>query len=321
VRGGATGVNLDLPAIDCWFLTGVTATGKTRIALALARRLNAEIISLDSMAIYRGMDIGTAKPTPAEQALVPHHLIDIVDPAEDFSVAQYVEAAHAKIAEIRGRGREVLFVGGTPLYLKALLRGLFEGPPANWELRREIEAEVEEIGSEALHARLEQIDPLAASAIHPRDKRRLIRAIEVYRATGEPISHQQLQFDEGRPAEECRVFVLRRPREEQNARIDERVEEMLERGLVDEVRRLTSGSKQLGRTASQAVGYREVLDYLAEKIDYATMVERIKTRTRQFAKRQGTWFRSLSECRFVDIEGEVDAEKLAAEIGDAGASI
>jgi tRNA dimethylallyltransferase len=311
-------VSAELPGSDCWFLTGVTATGKTRIALALARQLDAEIISLDSMAIYRGMDIGTAKPTPEQQAVVPHHLIDVVDPAEDFSVAQYVEAAHAKIAEIRAPGREVLFVGGTPLYLKALLRGLFEGPPANWELRREIEAEVEDVGSEALHVRLEQIDPVAASAIHPRDKRRLIRAIEVYRATGEPISHQQLQFDEGRPAEECRVFVLRRPREEQNARIDERVEEMLARGLVDEVRGLTAGSKQLGRTASQAVGYREALDYLARKIDEAAMVERIKTRTRQFAKRQGTWFRSLSECRFVDIEGDVDAEKLAKEIVNAG---
>jgi tRNA dimethylallyltransferase len=302
-------------------LTGVTATGKTRIALALARRLNAEIISLDSMAIYRGMDIGTAKPTPEQQAVVPHHLIDIVDPSEDFSVAQYVEAAHATIADICGRGREVLFVGGTPLYLKALLRGLFEGPPANWELRREIEAEVQQVGSEALHARLEQVDPVAASTIHPRDKRRLIRAIEVYRATGQPISHQQLQFDEGRPAEECRVFVLRRPREEQNARIDERVDEMLARGLVDEVRGLTAGGNELGRTASQAVGYREVLDYLAVKIDEATMVERIKTRTRQFAKRQGTWFRSLSECRFVDIEREVDVEKLAAKIAEAGAAI
>src|SRR5690606_1664764 len=120
--------------------------------LELAKRLNAEIISLDSMAIYRGMDIGTAKPTPEQQAAVPHHLIDLVDPDEDYSVAQYVDAAHAMIAEIRSRGREVLFVGGTPLYLKALLRGLFEGPPANWELRREIEKEVAEVGNEALHA-------------------------------------------------------------------------------------------------------------------------------------------------------------------------
>jgi tRNA dimethylallyltransferase len=146
----------------------------------------------------------------------------------------------------------------------------------------------------------------------------LIRALEVYRATGEPISHQQLQFDEGRRAEECRVFVLRRPRAEQNARIDERVEEMLSRGLVDEVQLLTADGKRLGRTASQAVGYREALDHLAGQTDYPTMVQRIKTRTRQFAKRQGTWFRSLSECRFVDIEGEVDAEKLAEEIAVAG---
>jgi tRNA dimethylallyltransferase len=305
-------------ALDCWFLTGVTATGKTRIALALAQALNAEIISLDSMAIYRGMDVGTAKPTPEQQSLVPHHLIDIVEPEEDFSVAQYLDAAGQRITEIRRRGREVLFVGGTPLYLKALLRGLFEGPPADWELRREIEREVDEIGSEALHARLEQVDPVAASAIHPRDKRRLIRALEVYRATGEPISHQQLQFDEGRAADECRAFVLRRPRTEQNARIDQRVEEMIERGLVDEVRRLSSGGRKLGRTASQAVGYREVIEHLAGQIDRQAMVERIKTRTRQFAKRQSTWFRSLSECRFVDIEGEVDASALATKIADAG---
>jgi tRNA dimethylallyltransferase len=296
----------------------VTATGKTRIALALAEVLGAEIISLDSMAIYRGMDIGTAKPTPEQQAVTPHHLIDIVDPEEDFSVAQYLDAAHAKIAEIRGRGREVLFVGGTPLYLKALLRGLFEGPPADWNLRREIEAELVEVGSEALHARLEQIDPVAASAIHPRDKRRLIRAIEVYRATGQPISHQQLQFDDARSAEECRVFVLRRPRPEQNARIDERVEEMLQRGLVDEVRQLTDDGRRLGRTASQAVGYHEAIEHLAGRLDSAAMATRIKTRTRQFAKRQGVWFRSLAECRFVDIEGEVDAEELAQSIVAAG---
>jgi tRNA dimethylallyltransferase len=314
-------VSAELPAHDCWFLTGVTATGKTRIALALATKLGAEIISLDSMAIYRGMDIGTAKPTPEQQAVVPHHLIDVVDPEEDFSVAQYVDAAHAKIAEIRVRGREVLFVGGTPLYLKALLRGLFEGPPADWELRQEIEREVAEIGSEALHTRLEQIDPVAASAIHPRDKRRLIRAIEVYRATGEPISHQQLQFDDGRTAEECRVFVLRRVRAEQHARIDERVEEMIARGLVEEVRELTSAGRQLGRTASQAVGYHEVIEHLAGRLDFDSMVARIKTRTRQFAKRQGVWFRSLSECRFVDIAGEVDAAALAEDIAAAGNNI
>jgi tRNA dimethylallyltransferase len=314
-------VSAELPALDCWFLTGVTATGKTRIALALAQTLGAEIISLDSMAVYRGMDIGTAKPTPEQQALVPHHLINIVDPWEDFSVAQYLAAAHAKIAEIRGRGREALFVGGTPLYLKALLRGLFEGPPADWPLRQAIERELAEVGSEALHQRLEQIDPVAASAIHPRDKRRLIRALEVYRATGQPISHQQLQFDEGHAAEQCRVFVLRRPRAEQNARIDQRVEEMIERGLVDEVRRLTASGRPLGRTASQAVGYREVIQHLSGRLDDETMAARIKTRTRQFAKRQGVWFRSLSECRFVDVEGEVDAAALARQVANSPRSV
>ncbi len=308
----------DLPAANCWFLTGATATGKTAVGLALARTLDAEIISLDSMAIYRGMDVGTAKPTAGERALVPHHLIDILDPDQEFSVAQYLEAAHAKVAEIRDRGHEALFVGGTPLYLKALLRGLFEGPPANWKLREDIEREVAEVGSAALHARLEQVDPLAASAIHPNDTRRLIRALEVYRATGQPISHQQLEFDEGRPAESCRVFVLRRTREEMHERIDARVDEMLARGLADEVRRLTTGGRRLGRTASQAVGYREVMAHVAGEYDAATMTAKIKTRTRQFAKRQSVWFRSLSECRWVDVAGDADADSVAAQIVAAG---
>jgi tRNA dimethylallyltransferase len=286
--------------------------------MALARAMGAEIVSLDSMAIYRGMDVGTAKPTPQERASVPHHLIDILEPDEEFSVAQYLEAAHIKIAEIRGRGREVLFVGGTPLYLKALLRGLFAGPPANWELREEIEREVGEVGSAALHARLEQVDPLAASTIHPNDTRRLIRALEVYRTTGQPISHQQVEFDEGRPAEACRVFVLRRSRKEQHERIDARVEDMLARGLVEEVRQLTAGERRLGRTASQAVGYREVTAFLAGDYDGQAMEAKIKTRTRQFAKRQGVWFRSLSECRWVDVAGEVDAEAVAAQVFAAG---
>jgi tRNA dimethylallyltransferase len=309
---------LELPAADCWYLTGATASGKSAVGMALARAIDAEIISLDSMEIYRGMDIGTAKPSAEDCAAIPHHLIDILDPHEEFSVAQYLDAAHAKVAEIRARGREPLFVGGTPLYLKALLRGLFEGPPANWELRDQIEREVAEVGSAALHARLEQVDPLAASTIHPNDTRRLIRALEVYRATGQPISHQQLEFDEGRLADACRVFVLRRSREEMHQRIDDRVEEMLARGLVDEVRRLTTAGRTLGRTASQAVGYREVMAHLAGEYDAATMTAKIKTRTRQFAKRQGVWYRSLSECRWVDIAGEIDAVGVAAQIAAEG---
>jgi tRNA dimethylallyltransferase len=301
---------------DCWFLTGATAVGKTAVGIALARRLNAEIISLDSMAIYRGMDIGTAKPTESERAQVPHHLVDIVDPSEEYSVHQYVEAAADTVADIRQRGKEPLFVGGTPLYLKSLLRGLFEGPPADWRLRQEIEAELAHVGQAALYDRLSQVDPVAASHIHPNDTRRLIRAIEVFRATGEPISHQQLQFDDGRSADECRVFVLRRKREEQHARIEGRVEAMIDAGLVDEVRRLTSDGRELGRTARQAVGYRETLAYLSGECDHEEMIARIKARTRRFAKRQGTWFRSLSECRFVDIVGDVDPHELADRIAE-----
>jgi len=190
------------PASDCWYLTGATASGKTSIGIELAGRLDAEIISLDSMAIYRGMDIGTAKPSTEQQHSVPHHLLDVVDPNEDYSLDQYVEAAHEKIAEIQDRGRQVLLVGGTPLYLKALLRGLFSGPPADWEFRREVEAEVERVGVEALHARLAQVDPLAADTLHPQDTRRIIRALEVYKITGQPISHLQEQFETSRPADQ-----------------------------------------------------------------------------------------------------------------------
>jgi tRNA dimethylallyltransferase len=303
---------------DCWFLTGATATGKTSVGIALARLINAEIISLDSMAIYRGMDIGTAKPSTAERSAVPHHLIDIVDPAAEYSVAQYVDAAAETVKDIRSRNKEPLFVGGTPLYLKSLLRGLFAGPPADWQLRQDIEAELAQVGQQALYDRLTQVDPVAASHIHPHDTRRLIRALEVYRATGEPISHQQLTFDEGRPADNCRVFVLRRKREELHARIEGRVAAMVECGLVDEARRLTSDGRLLSRTARQAVGYREALAFISGEYDDAEMIARITYRTRRFAKRQGTWFRSLSECRFVDIAGEVNATALAATIATLG---
>jgi tRNA dimethylallyltransferase len=305
-------------ARDCWFLTGATAAGKTAVGISLAHKLKAEIVSLDSMAIYRGMDIGTAKPTREQRAAVPHHLIDIVEPAEEFSVAQYIDAAEIAVQSIRARGRQAIFVGGTPLYLKSLLRGMFAGPPANWQLRNEIIDEARQVGIETLHERLSQVDPVAAAHIHPHDTRRVIRALEVYRATGEPISHQQLQFDEARPAAECRVFVLRRSREELHARIEQRVESMIAAGLVQEVEHLQASGRPLGRTARQAVGYREALEFLAGQYGRDTMIERIKVRTRRFAKRQGTWFRSLSECRFVDIVGEADpgttADRIVSEV-------
>ena len=280
-------------ATDAWYLTGPTASGKTSIGLELASRLNAEILSLDSMAIYRGMDIGTAKPTAEQQSRTPHHLIDIREPGEEFSVSDYVSAAERAISEIRQRGREVLFVGGTPLYLKALLRGLFEGPPADWDFRRSIEEEIERAGLAALHERLRQVDPLSAAKLHPNDKRRIIRALEVYKQTGQPISHLQTQFEEGRSPEQCKVFVLGWPRATLHQRIDARVDDMFEAGFVDEVRKLLEQHSDLGRTASQAVGYREVIEYLTGERSLEETIESVKTRTHQFARRQETWFQPL----------------------------
>ncbi len=304
------------PALDCWFLTGATAGGKTAVGVELARRIGAEIVSLDSMALYRGMDIGTAKPTAAERREVSHHLVDILEPHQEFSLAQYVDAAQRSIHEIKDRGREVLFVGGTPLYLKGLLRGIFQGPPADWDLRRRLAEQAETEGPGFLHRRLAEVDPPAAERLHPNDTRRLIRALEVYEKTGQPISRLQREFDVARPADACRVFVLRWPTHELNARIDRRVDEMFAAGLVEEVRALLLRPQPLSKTAAQAVGYREVIEHLRGERGLAETVELVKTHTRRFAKRQRTWFRSLSECRFVPVDDPIDPGEVARRIAE-----
>jgi tRNA dimethylallyltransferase len=294
---------------DAWFLTGPTASGKTAVGLELARRIDAEIISMDSMALYQGLDIGTAKPTPAERAQVPHHLVDQLSPDEEYSLARYVQAAAEKVAEIRSRDRPPLFVGGTPLYLKGLLRGIFQGPPADWELRHRLEEEARQWGSAHLHQRLAEVDPLTGRRLHVNDTRRIIRALEVYEKTGVPISELQRQFDIGRPAEQCRVFVLEWPRSELHRRIDRRVDAMFAAGLVDEVRHLLDRGQTFSRTAGQAVGYREVIEHLQGKQTLSETQQLVKLHTRQFAKRQQTWFRSLSECRHLaTIAGQSPAE-------------
>ena len=266
------------------------------------------------MALYRRMDIGTAKPTADERHQVPHHLIDILDPHEEFSLAQYVEAAGQCAKEITARGHRVLFVGGTPLYLKGLLRGIFEGPPADWSLRRRLTDEAQRNGPDWLHRRVAEVDPAAATRLHSNDTRRLIRALEVFEKTGQPISVLQQQFDVGRPAEQCHVFVLDWPKEELHRRIEQRVDQMFAAGLVDEVRQLLAEPKPLSRTASQAVGYREVIEHLDGRRNLSETVELVKQHTRQLAKRQSTWFRSLSECRFVPVSSAFDAATLADQI-------
>ena len=301
-------------AKNCWFLTGATASGKSKTSLELAKLVGAEIISLDSMAIYRGMDIGTAKPPVEDRGDVPHHLIDIRDPNETFSTSQYRDASLETIEQIRSRGKEVLFVGGTALYLKALLRGMFEGPPADWEFRKKVEKEVEESGGEFLHERLQMVDPVAAHNIHPNDHRRIIRALEVFTTTGKPISHWQMEFDDPTPAQQCRVFAIRHPREILHQRIEQRVGAMFESGLIDEVRGLLEKHGELSHTAAQAVGYREVIEHLNGDHTEDETRELVLVRTRRFARHQETWFRNLTECRWVDLEVDFDPAAVASQI-------
>ena len=305
-------------AKNCWFLTGATASGKSKTSLELAKLINAEIISLDSMAIYRNMDIGTAKPSVEDRGDVPHHLIDVRDPNETFSTSQYREASLETIDAIRSRGKEVLFVGGTALYLKALLRGMFEGPPADWDFRKNIEREIEESGGEFLHERLQMVDPVAAHNIHPNDHRRIIRALEVYTTTGKPISHWQMEFDDPTPAEQCRVFAVRHERSILHQRIEQRVGAMFEAGLIDEVRGLLDKFGELSHTAAQAVGYREVVEHLNGDHTEEETRELVLIRTRRFARHQETWFRNLTECRWIDLEVDFEPAAVARQIISLG---
>ena len=216
------------------YLTGPTASGKTAVGVELARRLDAEILALDSTTLYRGMDIGTAKPTMDERGGIAHHLIDVIDPWETASVADYREWARRAITDVEQRGRRVLFVGGTPLYLKVILRGLFSGPSADFRLRQELEREADSLGEAALHARLSTLDPATAARLHHRDRRRVIRALEVIERTGKPLSALQLEHEQHAP-ESVRVFALELPRTILRDRIDRRVLRFFEAGLVDEV--------------------------------------------------------------------------------------
>ncbi len=297
-------------ALDCWYITGATASGKSATSMELARRLDAEIVSLDSMAIYLGMDVGTAKASPAWQAEVPHHLIDILQPTQGFSVTQYRERALLAIQDIVARGKRVVFVGGSALYLKAMLRGIFEGPAADPEFRQSIAQELESIDVAELHKRLQQVDPISAHKLHPHDQRRIIRALEVYRATGQPISYLQNEFDTAHSPTDCKVFTLRHPRNVLHDRIRQRVDWMFQNGLVPEVKGLLDEYGKLGKTAAQAVGYREVIDHIQGQQSLERTQELVLFRTRQFARHQETWFRGLAECRMIDLPEEVPAGKI-----------
>lgn len=298
----------------CWFLAGPTACGKSAAGCELAGMLGAEIIALDSMSVYRGMDIGTAKPDAAMRARVPHHLIDILEPHQEYSLADYVQAASRAAGEIVARGKVPLFVGGTGLYLRGVLRGVFAGPAADFALRCELEELASREGNAAVHARLARVDPVLAARLAPGDLRRVIRGIEVFEASGIPLSAQQRQGPLAEDERPRNVFWLYPPRDWLHQRIDRRVEEMFREGLVAEVERLLAREQRLSKTARQALGYKEVIDGLAEGAGQPAMVARIQARTRQFAKRQHTWFRNLAECRAVDIRGLETPQEIAHTI-------
>ena len=289
------------PAI---FIMGPTASGKTGLALELARHFPCEIISVDSALVYRGMDIGTAKPSTEELAAVPHHLIDVIDPAESYSAARFREDALRLMGEITGRGKLPLLVGGTMLYYRALEQGLSDLPEADVRLRKALEEQMETQGLEALHLRLKEVDPESASRIKPTDPQRILRALEVYELTGSPLSeHYAKQERDPLPYRVLRIALIPSDRGLLHQRIEKRFDQMLQQGFVDEVRHLyTRGDLDDSMPAIRAVGYRQVWQYLEGEWDYDTMRHKGIVATRQLAKRQLTWLRSTEGLEIYDSE-------------------
>ncbi|MGE5509152.1 MAG: tRNA (adenosine(37)-N6)-dimethylallyltransferase MiaA [Chitinophagales bacterium] len=294
-------------------IVGPTGVGKSDVAIQVALAVGGEIVSADSMQVYRGLDIGTGKVLPEERQGVPHHLLDVVDPETPFSVARYEELALRAIGDIHSRGRLPILVGGTGLYYRAVVRPfLFPGAGPDPELRARLAAEAAERGTEALHQRLAEVDPPAAARIHPHDLRRIVRALEVYTQTGVPISAHQTAGEEPRFA--LLTVGLTAPREELYARIEARVDAMLATGLLDEVRRLVARGLEQWLTAVQALGYKEFLPYLRGEEPLAQAVERLKQETRRYAKRQLTWFRREPGVHWLERKPGQSAAELALAV-------
>ena len=283
-------------------ILGPTASGKSAIAMALARTMPVEIVSVDSALVYRDMDIGTAKPTREERDEVPHHLIDILDPAQAYSAARFAQDAQRLVGEIRARGRLPLLVGGTMLYAKALIDGLHALPAANAQVRARLDAQAALEGWPALHARLARVDPATAARLAPADAQRIQRALELFELTGEPMSRLLEAGAAARSAERFLCVALEpSERAPLHARIEARLLAMLDAGLVDEVRGLRlRGDLHPGLPSMRCVGYRQVWEHLDGRYDHRTMVERAVAATRQLAKRQLTWLRSMPQRVIVD---------------------
>lgn len=292
-------------------VTGPTAAGKSEAALILAERLGAEIVSADSMQVYRGLDIGTAKPTPEDQARVPHHLIDLVDPAESYDVKTYQDQARSAILDIHGRGRLPLIVGGTGLYVRAAVDELDFPPRGEPELRKMLARRADVEGPEALHAELATRDPAAAERIDPHNIRRVIRALEVVQLTGEPFSEQTAHWEEHRSLYDLRLFAITMERRKLYARIDARVDRQIKAGLIDEVKGLLDRGYADYLTSRQAICYKELVAYFQGTTTLEAAVDLIKQRNRNYAKRQLTWLRRDPRVEWVEA-----TDRAAADVAD-----
>ncbi len=286
---------------------GVTASGKTGAAIALARRIDGELVGADSVQVYRGFDIGSAKPTREELGGVRHHLIDVVDAGEDIDAARYAQLADRAIAECVSRGKVPIVVGGTGLWIRALVRGLVELPAVDASVRARLESEADRIGAEALHARLRAVDPQAASRIHTNDRLRIVRALEVFEQTGRPLGALHEEHALGGPRYDALFFALDRPREALYAAIEERIRAMLEAGWIDETRALLD---RFGREARpmQSVGYRQIAEHILDGVPLEETERRIYKATRIYTRRQRTWFRGEpGDIRWTSAEELLDA--------------
>lgn len=295
-------------------LVGSTASGKKTVGVQLAERMGAEIISLDAIKIYRGMEVGTAKPAPADRLRVPFHLLDRLDPRESFSVGQFLTLAAEAVRDIHGRGKAVLFLGGTAFYLNALLNGLIEGVGGDPEIRRRLLGDAERDGPQALHRLLVREDPPTAEKIHPNDTKRIVRALEVIRMTSRPLSwlkaHQTRRFIPG----PFIVAGLSRSMENLRERIAERTERMIRAGLVDEVKAIRDGGG-FGPESGRAIGYRQILAYLDGQITLDEALERINQATSRYSRKQMTWYRRFPQIRWFTLSEKQDAGAVIGEIG------
>jgi len=290
-------------------IIGTTASGKNKLAFDLACQINTEIISVDSMKVYRRMDIGTAKPPLSVRQKIKYHLIDVVEPSESFSVGRFLKLANSAIDLIKSQNKPIIAVGGTALYIKGLLYGLFDGPAGDEKIREELKQKAKTCGLKSLHDELAAVDANAAERIHPNDQRRIIRALEVYKITGKPLSTLQQQWNRRTAKYNWKIIGLRRDKQSESRRINKRVKKMLEAGLVDEVKRLLAEGKPLSKQARSAIGCAEIIQFLNGKLNLEDATELIKKNTRRLAKHQRTWFKTFENIHWLDIEDNQTQQK------------